>query len=258
MLTGIDHVVILVADLQSAIRSYQEQGYTVVRGGRHPTGTHNALIGLADGSYLELLAFYEPRPTSKWWPKLCQGGGFITACMRTDDLRGEITRFRSAGIHMSDPLPLSRVRPDGYHIKWVLSLPQCEHPDVVPFLIEDETPREERVPQEHTHSNAVTGIGTAAFAVRNPTSLRSAYAMVLGTDGEEIHNDTLNAIGVRFVVGLQRIEFLAPKSGDGPIEEWLRARGPAPISLTLTSASGDRALFDQIPIALTARGNRKP
>lgn len=52
MFTGIDHVVIAVADLEGAIASYAQAGFTVVRGGRHNIGTHNALIAFADGSYL--------------------------------------------------------------------------------------------------------------------------------------------------------------------------------------------------------------
>ena len=52
-LQAIDHLVIMVRDLGAAIRDYSELGFTVVPGGSHPTGTHNALIAFADGSYLE-------------------------------------------------------------------------------------------------------------------------------------------------------------------------------------------------------------
>src|SRR5262249_58019959 len=58
MLTGIDHLVVAVPDLDAAIESYQSVGFHVVRGGRHQVGTHNALVPFADGVYLELIAFY--------------------------------------------------------------------------------------------------------------------------------------------------------------------------------------------------------
>ncbi|TMJ30929.1 MAG: VOC family protein, partial [Alphaproteobacteria bacterium] len=54
---AIDHLVIMFPDLETAIRDYTELGFTVVRGGSHPTGTHNALIAFADGAYVELIAF---------------------------------------------------------------------------------------------------------------------------------------------------------------------------------------------------------
>ena len=62
MLTGIDHIVIIISDLATAVKSYEEPGFTVALGGRHPVGTHNALIPLADGSYIELIAFYRANP----------------------------------------------------------------------------------------------------------------------------------------------------------------------------------------------------
>ena len=58
MITGIDHLVIAVKDLEAATRAYGELGFTVVPGGRHPVGTYNTLIAFADGSYLELIGFY--------------------------------------------------------------------------------------------------------------------------------------------------------------------------------------------------------
>ena len=49
MLLGIDHLVIAVPDLATAQRQYEALGFTVVPGGRHPVGTHNALVAFADG-----------------------------------------------------------------------------------------------------------------------------------------------------------------------------------------------------------------
>ena len=57
MLKGIDHFVVVVPELEAAIKSYDELGFTVVRGGKHNIGTHNALIAFGVGSYVELIAF---------------------------------------------------------------------------------------------------------------------------------------------------------------------------------------------------------
>lgn len=124
MLLAIDHIVIVVRDLEAAIKSYQQLGFTVVPGGRHPVGTHNALISLADGAYLELIAFYEAHSKHRWWATLQQGGGLVDFCMQTDDLRGDTAALRSAGVDIDDPQPLTRIRPDGYQLKWLLSIPR--------------------------------------------------------------------------------------------------------------------------------------
>jgi len=238
MLSGIDHLVILVANLESAIESYRTQGFTVVPGGRHPTGTHNALIGLADGSYLELLAFHEPNTASKWWLKLAQGGGLIAVCLQTDDLQQEIAGFRDAGVSMGDPKPLSRVRPDGYHLSWVLSLHEGTPPDVVPFLIEDKTPRGERVPKETKHRNEVVGVGTVTVAVDDLATIRRWYSAVLKQQGHPIERTELDAAGIRFMIGPHTFDFVAPVGSSGAISDWLRRRGPSPHSLTLKTAAG--------------------
>src|SRR5574337_46476 len=150
MLLGIDHLVVVVPDLQAASQRYAELGFTVVPGGRHPVGTHNALIAFADGSYIELIAFFEPSPAHRWWTPLRRGGGLVDFCMQTSDLQGDTEAFRQAGVHIEDPEPLTRVRPDGYTLRWVLSIPRGPHRGVAPFLIQDETPREERVPRPMT------------------------------------------------------------------------------------------------------------
>ena len=49
MLRGIDHIVILVDDLDQAIQSYTEAGFTVIPGGEHTGGaTHNALVAFRE------------------------------------------------------------------------------------------------------------------------------------------------------------------------------------------------------------------
>ncbi|MGH7248283.1 MAG: VOC family protein, partial [Pseudomonadota bacterium] len=94
MFTGIDHVVVAVADLDTAGATYTQAGFTVVRGGKHNIGTHNALIAFADGSYIELIAFLNAVPGHPWFKALQQGGGVIDFCMRTDDLDADVAALR--------------------------------------------------------------------------------------------------------------------------------------------------------------------
>ena len=245
MLRGIDHLVVAVPDLDTAIRNYTELGFTVVPGGRHPIGTHNALISFADESYIELIAFYEPSPDHRWWAPLQDGGGLVDFCMQTDDLGGDTAAFRQAGVLIEDPTPLSRVRPDGYKLSWVLSIPHDAHRGVAPFLIQDETPREERVPRQMTHRSQVRGIGTVTVAVRDVAPVRRWYARVLGAGGQDVSRDDLAAAGVLFTSGPHALQFLAPRGPGSPLTGWLEARGPSPYAATLLAASGTPRPLDQ-------------
>ena len=246
MLLGIDHIVIAVRDLEAALRSYEQLGFTVVRGGRHPVGTHNVLISFADGSYIEIIAFYRDNPDHRWWKPLQKGEGLVDFCMQTDDLAGDTAKLRGAGVQIDDPVPWSRARPDGYQLKWVLSLAREGHRGVAPFLIQDETPRPERVPQRYDHKNSATGIGTVTVAVEDLATVQRWYGTVLGYDGVSIKRHDLQAEGVRFQIGPHVFDFVKPVTEQGPLADWMKVRGPSPYSATLRTTSGNRAPLDKI------------
>ena len=232
MLLGLDHIVIAVKDLDVATKDYQRLGFTVVPGGRHPVGTYNGLIAFADGSYIELIAFYRENPEHRWWNALLQGEGLIDYCMRTDDLYDDTEKFRRAGVAIDEPTPWSRTRPDGYELKWRLSLATGQHRGVAPFLIEDLTPREERVPREVKHENGATGIAALLVAVDALPAV-TWYEAVLGGAGERIQRKEMKANGTSFSIGSQRVELLNALDDSSPIAARQRERGPSPFAARL-------------------------
>ena len=244
MLKGIDHLVIVVQDLDQAAKDYERLGFTVVPGGKHPVGSHNALISFADGSYIEIIAFYREAPDHRWWNPLQQGERLVDYCMQTDDLRTDTQKLRAAGVAINDPVPWSRTRPDGYELKWILSLATGAHRGVAPFLIEDVTPREERVPQQFHHENGAAGIGTLTVAVGELSKVEQWYLNILGVSGEGFSDDMLGAKGVYFTVGPHCLEFVMPIDPDSPLVNWIRTYGPSPYAATLLSATSQPTLFD--------------
>lgn len=243
MLTSVDHIVVAVADLDGAIKDYTDLGFTVVRGGKHPRGSHNALIGFADGAYFEILAFYEPMPEHRWWHPTQRGGGVVDFCMMTDDLQRDTIALRRAGAEMSDPRPGARARPDGYQVRWVSAIPVAQFSRLMPFVIKDETPREERVPRETVHRNGVTGVATLTIVTRDVAAVRRLLAGVL-PQGQEIARQDLDAAGVRFRVGSQMLDYVAPRSPASPLNEWLQVEGPSPYAVTLRTEAGKSGSLD--------------
>jgi catechol 2,3-dioxygenase-like lactoylglutathione lyase family enzyme len=244
MITGIDHLVVVVRDLDAATRAYRALGFTVVAGGRHPVGTYNSLIAFGDRAYLELIGFYRDNPEHRWWAPLQRGGGLVDFCLETDDLMSDTLALRAAGVDIADPTSQSRVRPDGYQLRWVFSLARGAHRGVAPFLIRDETERDERVPQETRHANGVTGIGAVTVAVDDLAVVRGWYRQGLGMPGTDVARPDLGAAGVRFTVGPHALEFLAPRDPGGEIARWLAARGPSPYAATLRAPDGARGPLD--------------
>src|SRR5580692_433486 len=244
MFTSLDHVAIVVNDLESAIASYMRAGFTVVRGGKHPIGTHNALIAFADGSYLELIAFLKPNTSHPWQLALEKGSGIVDFCMATDDLAADVESMRRAGARFGNPYPLTRDRPDGYHLSWVLATPEPPFNGPVPFLIKDNTPRDERVPRERSHRNGATGIRTLAIAVDDPGITSRYYARVLGRPGAPVERPDLESAGVAFKIGPNEVQLLASKSENGPLAQWIRDHGQSPFELVLASALGSSTKLD--------------
>lgn len=243
MIKAIDHLVVVVNDLDQAARDYTDLGFSVIPGGQHPVGSHNALISFQDGSYLELIAFYREAMDHRWWEPLRKGERFVDFCFQTDDLRGDTRKLQAAGVAINEPVPWSRKRPDGYELKWLLSLATGTHRGVAPFLIEDVTARTERIPQEFHQANGVTGINKVTVAVGELEVIQKWYSALLGKTGAPITDTELGAEGLRFDVGPHIFEFLTPRDASSPLIDWLRTFGPSPYSALLRgNGAGLKAL----------------
>ena len=181
----LDHVVLVVRDLDAAVADHRRRGFTVTPGGEHADGlTHNALVPFADGSYLEIVAFHDAeRATTHRWSKIAAaGGGFADFALLSDDLSADalalkeiVTRSAARG---------GRTRPDGIRIEWrtaILSAP-------LPFLIEDVTSRELRVPRgaASQHANGAGGIARVTLGARDITDTEWRYARLRERGAPEI------------------------------------------------------------------------
>jgi hypothetical protein len=171
----LDHIVVALHDLEEAIRDYSALGFTVLRGGVHSNGaTHNALIAFEDGSYIELLASTgaAPLPGFMDWSILLQNGeGLAAYALRTGNIKAEAARLKVNGIAIGEITAGQRQRSDGATIQWKLM--QIEG-GFTPFVIQDITPHELRVPDDMsatTHANraiSLAGLRIAALSITPP------------------------------------------------------------------------------------------
>ena len=229
MLQGIDHIVIAGPNLDDLTATFKTLGFNVVGGGRHPIGSYNSLIGLRDGAYIELLSFYEESPNHYWWDAVhVKGGGLIDFCLRTDDIRGDYAILEEQGVEMSPLVGLSRLRVDGYHLSWLNNEIYGQYQGLIPFIIEDETPREERVPKETEHENGVIGIDTITLAARDLELAGRIMQAALGMPGEAVADDKLAARGIVFELGPHRLEYLTPADSSSPLHEHIARNRPVP------------------------------
>jgi Glyoxalase-like domain len=175
MLRQLDHVVLVVRDLTSAMADHRRRGFTVTPGGQHADGvTHNALITFADGTYLEIVAFRDLARalTHRWWKIAAEGGGFADFALLSDDLTGDAAAL--ADLVQTPPKEGGRIRPDGVELRWRTALLKAP----LPFVIEDLTARELRVPggAAAEHANRATGIGSIVIGAVDISDAEWRYA----------------------------------------------------------------------------------
>ena len=180
-----DHAVIVVPSLETAIENFTTLGFQVQRGGANGP-THNALIYFSDGTYIELitpihrsarivfrtlhlagllglLARRQPGVMARFVHWFGAPAGLRDWCIRCASLDKTVENFRALGLKTSDAMKFSRKRPDGQVAKWRLAGPLDTS---LPFLIEDTSPTQIRVPFEDNcnHPNGVTGVSALVLS----------------------------------------------------------------------------------------------
>lgn len=202
-----DHAVLVVSDLDAAVNDYAALGFTVQPGGEHAGGySHNALIGLADGGYLELFATVRSRHTellrvlgaapgvngvellaqdfgpvqARFMHSVAAGDGFADFALVSTALETDMERLRAGGIETEGPLDGARERPDGQRLAWRFGLP---HAPALPFLIDDVTDRALRAPTAtpDAHANGASGVAGVVIAVADLGASAARFSKLLGT-----------------------------------------------------------------------------
>lgn len=203
MLRQLDHVVYVVRGLEAAIEDHRRRGFTVTPGGEHANGvTHNALVPFTDGSYLELIGFRDVQQalTNRWWNVAASGGGFADFALLSDDLAADAAAL--GDLVTSPPQEGGRTRPDGVEIRWRTAALKAP----LPFVIEDLTARELRVPggAAAEHANGATGIASVIVGAIDIGDAEWRYAALRerGAPQIELRKAEKNALlDVRFRSG---------------------------------------------------------
>jgi len=138
----LDHVLWAAPDLDEGMRRFEAlTGVEPVRGGSHGGfGTRNALVGLGQGLYFEIIS---PDPAQSLAGN--RGGqiaalphpGLIAFALRSTDLDAMRGAAERAGLTCEGPVFMTRTRPDGVTLAWsILYLRHADFGEAVPFAID--------------------------------------------------------------------------------------------------------------------------
>jgi len=228
---AIDHVVVAVHNLTQAIDDYTNLGFTVTIGGDHAhRGSHNALITFDDASYIELIAFKHEPPVkdNTWWDLLQIGEGLVDFALVCGDLRAELEHLRTLDFDITGPMEGGRLRTDGVRIAWRVARLDTGGAERMPFLIDDITAHDLRVPRGEVavHANGVTGIAGVTVAVSSTGVAKPLYRGLLG-DPES------TGLSIRFHVGDQFVDLIGGDSGVPKVDTFVSSRGSGPFQVSL-------------------------
>ena len=139
---GIDHLMFAAPSLEQGMDDIEALlGVRPVPGGHHPQyGTHNALLSLGPGMYLEVIARDPslPEPENGVLVELPDGAPsqLITWIYRTADIDGAVIAANAKGAGLGQVETGSRKTPAGTIIRWQLTNPSAMPMEgAIPFLI---------------------------------------------------------------------------------------------------------------------------
>ena len=196
----IGHVLIQVNHLETAIRQYEEMGFQVVPGGV-PGKTHNALIYLKDGCFLELfstdhgrivntllkflvktIGIWNPPYSSRLARYLPGQEGLRDFAL--DSVPGvlyqeNIDKLLKNGLKLSKPRPKSRIDHHEIKLKWTLCSPDSIR---LPFLMSEYQPSPIIEVQDTSHANGAAAIHEIRISTSEWNKTYKEYTLLLGIE----------------------------------------------------------------------------
>ncbi len=226
-LSGLDHVVIAVTDLDRAEASFRRLGFTL-----SPRALHSVAMGTANHTimlrrdYFELLAVLSPTDRNlRWREALSAGEGLVGLALATPDAAAARDAWRGAGLSPGDVIAFSRPveRQGGRKMEArfeVVSLPKETMPGVSLFACAQLTRDAVWLPELMAHPNTAEAIRGFAVSLPDPAAASGSWLRALpGAISTRVEG------GMTLRLGDHAIDLLDPASAAR------RYRLPAPITV---------------------------
>ena len=212
---GIDHVVILVDDLEKNAEAYRRLGFTL-----SPKGVHSAALGSANHTimlqrdYFELLTVTAPTERNVHWRRaLARGGGIAGVALTTEDAAAAQKSWLEARLVPDEIMRFSRpvTRRDGTTLEArfeVLFLSDSSEIGVRMFVCSQPTRNAVWLPELMTHGNTAQAITRLTLVTPHPrvTAGQWQRAAPAFASTAAPADDC-----VTVAVGAQSVEFIGPQ-----------------------------------------------
>jgi len=243
----IDHVTVAGARLKDLQTALAAVGIRADYGGAHGNrATEMAIVSFPDGSYLELIA-QQPDADPKmvalhpWVRFIESNAGPCAWAVRAGDLAAAARRLKKAGVAVSDPERGGRQRPDGKRVDWqTAQVGEEGRGAFFPFLIQDFTPRNDRVyPRGKPSAPDFSGVTKVVIVVKDLDGAVKRYREAYGLPA------TLKQVDKDFgahlaLMGGGPVVFAAPLSSGSWLGSRLDQLGEGPCAFVLGARKAGR------------------
>jgi hypothetical protein len=232
----VDHASVCGPELEPMRQAFASNGLATDYGGPHAKVTQMALLGFEDGSYLELIAPQKPGVVegSSWAKFMAGDAGPCAWAVGSADIKADVARLKERGVETSGPEPGSRKRPDGRVLEWeTASAGPGGHGAMLPFIIQDHTPRSLRVqPSSSLKDSGLSGIEVVVLGVKDLQAASELFRRAYGWAAPAVEEHKEFGAKLAYFAG-------TPVMLAAPLEErsWLAKRleqfGESPVAYLL-------------------------
>lgn len=240
-ISGIDHALIGVADLDKARDTFNRLGFTTTPRGRHiGWGTGNYTV-MFENDYIELLGVVDPSQYIHGLDAFLESGeGLLNVALATADAEASFRWLQQNGIETAAPEHLQRLLEteggDSTLQFRNLHLPPEITPGLKTFACEHLTRDMVWRPEWLSHPNGATGISAVTVVMESLDGLKASYARLFGDDA--VSGDERKG-HVNVDTGNDELWFVTPKTFpqrhyDRKLDPRMTLPGLAALTLTVT------------------------
>lgn len=213
-ISGIDHALVGVADLEAARETYSRLGFTVTPRGRHVGwGTGNYTVMFED-DYVELIGILDPTQHIHNLDEFLETGeGLLNVALATEDAEATYRWLSSHSSEATQPQDLQRLleldgEQETLRFRNIFLPPELT-PGLNTFACQHLTPEKVRRSSWLSHPNGARGISELTVVMESIAGVREAYSELFGA--EAVSGDERKG-SVIVDTGNDELWFVTPKA----------------------------------------------
>ena len=241
----VDHATVCSSDLNAMQDAFSHLGLRTDYGGPHARGgTHMAVLGFEDGSYLELIGPQRAgaETDSDWSRLMLADAGACAWAVGSANIDADVKRLKASGFPVSGPIAGGRKTPDGKLLQWlVAAVGTAKAGATLPFTIQDRTPREWRVkPSVSSREKGLTGVEAVVLGVKDLETAIGLFRKAYGWPAPVLEDHPQFGAKLAHFSGTPVI-LATPLGADSWLTKRLSDLGESPIAFLLGAHDFEKA-----------------